>query len=240
MSKVSIWQRFGGWIKHSTSPEVQGEVVNLDPEALLIGPGKTEQTIEDAWENSRQNQLAVVEDHFSRLVDAIERMDDNFAKHRKQSAEVHERIGRVADVLENMPEETEKNRKILSEISEEIKKQSVCHKELSEIIETLPENSAKQAQQLAQIASQLQASLSSQARQLELYDRFDQSVNAMLDHSKAQSVSVANIGQMLEQSEKRVQSLMIAQNKRFSWMLAGIAILTTAVVTLVAVLIAKN
>ncbi|MBI9018403.1 MAG: hypothetical protein JEZ07_14215 [Phycisphaerae bacterium] len=232
MAKVSIWQRFGGWLKHSGNPEVDGEVVNLDPEALLIGPGNDDD-MDDVWENSRQNQLAVVEDHFSRLVEAIERMDDNFAKHRKQSAEVHERIGRVADVLETMPEEAEKNRKILSEISDELKNQTVCHKQLSEIIETLPESSAQQAQQLSQIATKLESSLSSQAKQLELYDRFDQSVQAMLDHSKAQSVSVANIGQMLEDSENRLQRLMVSQNKRFNWMLGGIFTVAAALVGLI-------
>ncbi len=245
---MSVWKRMGGWLRGPHNPAGGDEIGNLDAEGMLVDPDENPPEVQPEPPEPEQSppspvlfrgkkdQLAAVEDGFTKLVDVLESMNENVLMHRRQSAGMHSKIESLAESLENLPGGIAEQSQILRGMTDEIKNQSFKHQQLSEIIKDLPESNREQVEQLNCIVNNLESSLENQVRQVESFNKFDVSVNGMLENSRAQAASLSNIGDMLENSQSHLQDMVNKQNKRFGWLLGVTVAMAVAVIGAVVVL----
>ncbi|MBN1765189.1 MAG: hypothetical protein JW860_08030 [Sedimentisphaerales bacterium] len=224
METVSIWKRVGGWLRRSQTSTSGTEVMHLDAEGMLVTPPD-----ENEDENSnaalvsrtpkKEQPLAVMQEGFNRLVGVMESINESVVEQRRHSANIAESLVQVRDLIQVLPASSESQQQALGEMTEELKNQTLHSRQLVEIVKNLPELNQEQAERLGEIAAKLEASVETEARLSESFRQFDTSVQGMLNHSQAQATSLANIGQMLEKNEQRLQELVQKQQRRFTWLL---------------------
>ncbi|MCK5272760.1 MAG: hypothetical protein KAJ52_09280, partial [Sedimentisphaerales bacterium] len=54
----------------------------------------------------------------------------------------------------------------------------------------------------------------------------DGTVQGMLNNSKAQTASLANMGEMFKKNEQQLHTLIKQQNRRFTWLLVFVLLVT--------------
>ncbi len=240
MTKKTIWNRFGNWLRPGHHPGQVDEVVQHDAEGAIIGPdGLPEISNEEPLsplELRREKQLLVMEENFVRLVDVLESMNDNVIEQRKHSAELNSRMEFVVDTLSSLPDSTETQTAALKSMTTELQNQSQLHNRVAESLDGLPEQSAAQIEKLNEITQNLESSIIVQNRQADSLINFDNSVQGMLDNSKAQTMSMANIGKMLEDNESHLQNMIVKQNKRFGWLMGILALLGATTVAAISII----
>ncbi|MCF7958269.1 MAG: hypothetical protein K9M57_07475 [Phycisphaerae bacterium] len=241
MPKKTIWNRFGSWLRPGHHPGQVNEVVQHDAEGAIIGPGDIQNMAEEAplstLELRRERQLLAMEENFTRLVDVLESMNENVIEQRKHSAELNSRMEFVVDTLSSLPDSTESQVVALKGMAEALQNQSQLHQRVAESLDSLPEQNIAQIEKLNEITQNLESSIVVQNRQADSLNNFDNSVQGMLDNSKAQTISMANIGKMLEDNEVHLQNMIVKQNTRFGWLMGVMAMLGIAAVAAIAVIV---
>jgi len=233
MEKVSIWKRMGGWLRWSQTSKDGLEVVHHNAEGLVVDPSVDKDGNENSLvtrEEKREQQLAAMEESFHRLVEVLESLDDNVAKQRQHTEELCERMGKMGEVLGGLPGNVAAHNKTFQELTQEMKEQAVRHKQVIETVKTLPDLNRQQVDRLEEIVRQVENSSENEARMTDSFNRFDNSLQGVLNNSKSQAQSLTNIGEMLGQNESRLQELVRRQGKRFSWLLVIVLIVALAAI----------
>ena len=87
----------------------------------------------------------------------------------------------------------------------------------------------------------MEDSVESGVRMAESFNRFDGTVQGMLNNSKAQTASLANMGEMFEKNEQQLHTMIRRQNRRFTWLLVVVlAVSLIAVGSLAAIILFKQ
>jgi chromosome segregation ATPase len=224
MENVSLWKRVGGWLQRSSRPQVAGELVNLDAEGLLMDPqghpGNDGTAV--IVRGSKQQQMVAMEEGFNRLVKVMESIDENVTIQRGQGAELNSHIKALAEAMGDLPDGVQKQSQAINAMASEIKGQSLRYQQFSETIKVLPQQGKEQVDKLNAIADTLGSSLENQAVQIESFNKFDNTVQGILEGAQAQSASLANIGRMLEQNQQCVREMLDRQSRRFVWLWVGL------------------
>jgi len=242
MEKISIWKRMGGWFRRSRIPGGKSEVVHLDAESALASAGADQGKANDSSSlyvhtNKKEKQLVAMEEGFNRLVQVLESIDDNVSQQREQGSQVNERLAALAELSRLLPESVESQSKMVQGLREEIQNQGLRHQQLADTVKTLPELTQSQVDKLGEINRHMESSIETEAQMLESFNRFDHSVQGMANHTKAQAMSLANIGEMMERNEQRLQEMVRRQNRRFSWLVGIIMVGSLAAIAAVVMLV---
>ena len=122
----------------------------------------------------------------------------------------------------DLPDGVKRQSQALGTMASEIKGQSLRYQQFSETIKMLPQQGKEQVDKLSDIADTLGSSLENQALQIESFNKFDNTVQGILEGAQAQSASLANIGKMLEQNQMCVREMLERQSRRFVWLWVGL------------------
>ncbi len=222
MDKIPIWKRVGGWLRRSPVKMEGEKVEGLDPESLLLNHEEVKEgggSLVHARGNKKDHPLAAMEDGFSRLVEVLESLNRNVVMQREQGAEISSRLMEVADLTKAVPDAIQSQTQLVRNINESIGQQSDHSRQLVELIRTLPELTRDQLEKLGDIRQQLENSADSSLKMAGAVGRVDTTMQDMMDHSRAQSMSLKNIGEVIVQGDSRVADLLARQNKRFAWII---------------------
>ena len=238
MEKVSLWKRMGGWFGRSQTSRDGLEVVHHDAEGLVVDPVEEKGTNDapatlSTHGNKKEVQLAALEGSFNRLVDVLESLNDNVTRQHDQNKDLIDHLTQTGDFMRALPENVEAQGRSVQNLAQEIKEHTLRNQQVVEIVKALPDLNRQQVDRLGDIAHQMEDSVESGARMAESFNRFDGTVQGMLSNSKAQTVSLANMGEMFEKNEQQLHTLIRQQNRRFTWLL--IFVLSASVVGLGAV-----
>jgi len=242
MQHTSIWKRVGGWLRRSHKPQGGSQVVNLDAEGLLINSQDHDESDSDTssalfTRQSKKDQLAAVEDGFNRLVDVLESINDNVSQQRKENSQLNDKLAGAVDSLQVLPDSFDNQKEVFKNITQEIKNQTFSQQQLAELLSSLPDNTQTQTEKLEEITRNLQNSHETQLQQVEVFNRFDGSVKNISQSSQAQASSVANIGQMLQQSQQQLQDTFQHQNRRFTWFFGALVALAGLLIAALALIV---
>ncbi|TFG49947.1 MAG: hypothetical protein E4H40_02100 [Candidatus Brocadiia bacterium] len=242
MEKMSIWKRFGGWLRRSQTSKSCGEVVHLDAEGLLVDPAEDYQINENssmlpARNNKKEQPLAMMEDGFNRLVEVLESINNNVVQQREHNAEMVDKLSELSDSTRTLPQSVESQSHAAELMTDEIKKQSLYSQQLAETIKSLPELNHDQLEKLGDIARHLEKSTEAELQRAESFNQFGQATQGLLNNSKAQTLSLTNIGRMLEQNEQQLLELSKRQSRRFAWLLAIVLAVSLAAAGAVAAML---
>jgi len=225
MEKMSIWKRFGGWLRRSQTSKSCGEVVHLDAEGLLVDPAEDDQISENSSmlpvrNNKKEQPLAMMEEGFNRLVDVLESINNNVVQQRKHNAEMVDKLSELSDSMRTLPQSVESQGRAAKMMTDEIKRQSLYSQQLAETIKLLPEMNQDQLEKLGDVARHLEKSTEAELQMAESFNQFGQATQGLLNNSKTQTLSLTNIGRMLEQNEQQLREFSKRQSRRFAWLLA--------------------
>ncbi len=238
MEKVSLWKRMGGWLRRPQTSRDGLEVVHHDAEGLVVDPLE-DKDANDAHStlstrgNKKEVQLATLEGSFNRLVEVLESLNNNVTRQHDQNKDLIDHLAQTSNLMRALPENVEAQGRSVQNLAQEIKEHTLRNQQVVEIVKALPDLNRQQVDRLGDIAHQMEDSVESGARMAESFNRFDGTVQGMLSNSKAQTISLANMGEMFEKNEQQLHTLIRQQNRRFTWLL--IFVLSASVVGLGAV-----
>ena len=238
MEKVSLWKRMGGWLRRPQTSRDGLEVVHHDAEGLVVDPLE-DKDANDAHStlstrgNKKEVQLATLEGSFNRLVEVLESLNNNVTRQHDQNKDLIDHLAQTSNLMRALPENVEAQGRSVQNLAQEIKEHTLRNQQVVEIVKALPDLNRQQVDRLGDIAHQMEDSVESGTRMAESFNRFDGTVQGMLSNSKAQTVSLANMGEMFEKNEQQLHTLIRQQNRRFTWLL--IFVLSASVVGLGAV-----
>ena len=238
MEKVSLWKRMGGWLRRPQTSRDGLEVVHHDAEGLVVDPLE-DKDANDANStlstrgNKKEVQLATLEGSFNRLVEVLESLNDNVTRQHDQNKDLIDHLAQTSNLMRALPENVEAQGRSVQNLAQEIKEHTLRNQQVVEIVKALPDLNRQQVDRLGDIAHQMEDSVESGTRMAESFNRFDGTVQGMLSNSKAQTISLANMGEMFEKNEQQLHTLIRQQNRRFTWLL--IFVLSASVVGLGAV-----
>jgi len=135
--KISIWRRVGDWLRRSQHPIPTDEVEYPNAENLPIGP-EIESVLPE--ENSsffsraykKEQQLAALEQGFSRLVQVLESINNNMDLQQKKTMENSQALNRLHDMLHSLPESSREHLNISHSIHDELRRQTLINQQLKE------------------------------------------------------------------------------------------------------------
>jgi uncharacterized phage infection (PIP) family protein YhgE len=217
MSKVSVWKRFGGWIGRSNATTTGVDVVSVDPERLGVGPdvvhaGGEEMKGLATNESVADQKLAAIEDGFNRLVDIMGQVNDNLIVQRRYNEQQQQNVEPLAELMRRFPTVVKNQGELVDKLTDQLAEQSQHHEDLADTIKTLPEQAQAQVEQLGDITRKLESS--------------GQTESQMLENLQAQSASLANVGELLEKNDQRLQTALDRQHRyllRLFWVAMGCA-----------------
>ncbi|MCK5270113.1 MAG: hypothetical protein KAJ46_04980 [Sedimentisphaerales bacterium] len=224
MEKVSLWKRMGGWLRRPQTSRDGLEVVHHDAEGLVVEPLEDKDTSEtpstlSAHGNKKEVQLAALEGSFNRLVEVLESLNNNVVRQHDQNKDLIDHLTQTSDLMRALPENVEAQGRSVQNLAQEIKEHTLRSQQVVEIVKALPDLNRQQVDRLGDIAHQMEDSVESSVRMTESFNRFDGTVQGMLNNSKAQTASLANMGEMFEKNEQQLHTLIKQQNRRFTWLL---------------------
>ena len=209
-------------------------MVNLDAEGLLVDAEGTEK--ESSGPNlalrpggKKDQQLAALEEGFGRLVEVLESINDNVTQQREQATELKTNMERIGEVLVSQSEDGQ-GQKAIVELTDELRSQAVRQQKVAETVQSLPELTQAQMNKLSEIARQLEASGETEVQMVESFNRFDNSVQGMVNNSNTQTAALREMGMKTEQSQERLQEIVAKQNRRLLWAIVVLAVLSLAAV----------
>lgn len=223
MNKVSVWKRFGGWLRRSNSATGGVDVVSVDAERIGVGPGET--VIEDeanslaTRDSVAEQKLAAIEDGFNRLVDVMGQVNETITKQQGQNEQLQKNLEPMGELMRQFPTVVQNQGELVDRLAEQMAEQVQQHEELAEAMKALPEQNQVQVEQLGDITRQMESSVQTEGQ--------------MLENMKAQSTSLANMGQLLEKNEQRLTSSMEQQRRQLSrlfWVAIGLSVIAIAAV----------
>jgi hypothetical protein len=233
MEKIPIWKRVGGWLRRSQVKMEGDEVERLDPESLVLNQDEEKEggsSLLHARINKKDRPLAAMEEGFNRLVEVLESLNHNVVQQREQGAEISSRLMEVVDLTKVVPDAIQTQTQLAKSMNDSISEQTIHSQQLVELIKNLPDLSRDQLEKLGDISDQLESSTQSELKMAQSFNRVDLSVQDMAEHSKAQSISLKNIGEVIVQGDEKLTTLLAKQNKRFAWMFGVILILSLAAI----------
>ena len=240
MVKNSLWKRTVEWFRGPQQPVGKANIVNLNAEGLLIEPENSAQDEQDSALAPRlgrkDQQLVTMEDGFGRLVDVLESINDNVVRQGEQNVKMNSRLEELA---RSLPELAREQKGIILNISKQLHNQTLTNSQLAELLKDMPDLQQGQVNRLGEIKEQVEISAETAVRMAESFNRFDGSLQGVANQSKAQTVSLANIGNLLEQKELNLQKTLAKQNRRFAW-LVGLAVLIILAAIAVLILLIFN
>jgi len=243
-NKVSIWKRFGDWLRRSQEPAKTGEVVHLDAEGGLVETNnqidESAPALAHSEEHQKPRQLSVMEEAYNRLVDVLESINDNLHQQRLQGSDLKSSLDSLHELLKSMPESLDRHNKLAQDIAQQIRQQNLQNQRVNEIMQDLPELARKQVDKLADIDMLLENSTQSQSRIADSFLHFDQSLTELSKTSNSQNQSISHINQLMQQSQEHLRQLVSRQNRRFNWMLAIFLIISIAFTVVVIMLLVKS
>ncbi len=229
----------GGWLRLSAA-DADAQV---DENGLLINDGEHAGNPQEALVTKKPNkeqQLAAMEESFRRLVDVLESLNDNVAEQNHKSEKINQNLNLLPQVLENIPQASAAQREALDKLAGELRNQSSRSQQLVEIVKDLPDLTQQQIDRLGDITQQLESSSQSSEKMSDSFSRVDESISEMLQHSQGQSISLANLGQQIQQSDQQLIEALTRQNRRMMWIFAGLAILVSAAVVVLTLFSLKS
>ena len=241
MEKVPLWKRVGGWLQRSHGPVGGGDVVRVDAEGLLIVPENKDENDQDALAhpNKNEHQITVIEEGFGRLIDALESINENMVQQRQHGQEMKNQLQQLCQSLQNLPGSAE-DQQAIKGLTEELRNQSIRSQQLAETISALPDLTQAQVDKLSDITRQLDASAEAQMHMAEAFKRLDNNTKGISESNKAQAVSLANVGTLLERDGQRLHEILTRQNRRLIGIFVIFIGLTLAAAAAVALLLLKT
>jgi hypothetical protein len=122
--------------------------------------------------------------------------------------------------VRTLPQGIESQGRAAKMMTDEIKRQSLYSQQLAETIKSLPEMNRDQLEKLDDVVRHLEKSTEAELQMAESFNQFGQATQGLLNNSKTQTLSLTNIGRMLEQNEQQLRELSRRQSRRFAWLLA--------------------
>ncbi len=232
MDKIPIWKRVGGWLRRSPVKMEGEQVERLDPESLLLNHEEGKEaasTLVQARPAKKEHPLTAMEEGFGRLVEVLESLNHNVVMQREQGAEISSRLMEVVELTKAVPDAIQSQTQLVRNINESIGQQSEHSRQLVELIRTLPELTRDQLDKLGYIHQQLENTADSNLKMAGAMGRVDNTIQDMMEHSRAQSMSLKNIGEVIVQGDSRVAELLARQNRRFAWII-GLLMLASLLV----------
>ncbi|MBN2376798.1 MAG: hypothetical protein JXD22_10370 [Sedimentisphaerales bacterium] len=232
MEKIPLWKRVGSWLGRSQEPMGEGQMVNLDAEGLLVDAEVKEK--ESSGPNlmvrgKKDQQLAALEDGFGRLVEVLESINDNVTQQREQATELKSNMERIGEALLSHSENSQ-DKKAISELTSELRSQAVRQQKVAEVVGSLPELTQAQMNKLSEIARQLEASGETEVQMVESFNRFDNSVQGMVNNSNTQTATLREMSVKTEGSQARLQEVVAKQNRLLLWAILILSVLSLAAV----------
>ena len=246
MTKISLWQRVGGWLRRSQGPIGVTKVVHVDAEGMLVETEQNSQINENTeliTEHPRAAELTSLEKGFNRLVQVLESINHNVEIQRNQGAELKEQMDTMGKWLKSLPE-AGLSQAALKELTEEFQKNTLRNQQLMETVGVLPQLTREQVEKLAEITRQLETATQNDERLTDSFQSFDSTVKSVLLSSKQQSTSLdamtdslGNMTETLQKNEQRLQEILNQQNRRLILMFGIFAIISLALVGAIVTLI---
>jgi len=235
-SKISIWKRFGGWLRGSVTPpapETDREAPELDDDGLIIEPQPAAESLAPAPPStslfsrfSKKHQVAAVEESFNRLVDMLESINDSVVQQREVSAQLARYVKELPDLSSLIPQAIADQKDLIKEVTEQVQSQSLHYQELMDILKDMPDLAQSQIDQLRTIAQQMQSSSRSTEKMNGSVQRMEAAMQQTLAVNQAQQQSLNIIEDLFQKSEQRTEQLIKNNNRRFIWIAALILLVT--------------
>gem|GEM_PF-6113181 len=217
MQKKQIWKRMGGWFGKSSTAKMSPCSDALPHDSVVSVGSETKVVKQDT-----KARLEKIEDNFNRMVDVLSNINDTVAAQKENGELLQQSLSQLPDILKIYPETAAQQTEVVTTISKHLTDQAVGHEKLLTTIETLPGHAIEQMDKLVDINDRL--------------ERASEQNQMVLENAQAQSLSMANIGELLQSSDDRMSEMLAAQQKRFTFLFGlsifSIITLAGAVVTL--------
>ena len=246
MSKISIWKRVGGWLSRSQQPVQTQAPAELDSEGLLVVPDNDAAPEEAnstlfSRPSKKEQQITAMEEGFNRLVDVMETINETIIQQREHNAEIKRYLEGLPNLTRVLPGTLQKNNEQLEILADEFRLQTQASREMIDAVRPLSDLNQNQVTKLTDIAGKLEVSSEVEMKISESIGSVDTNMGSMLDHSKNQTSTLLNLSDAMQQSNQNLQSILVKQNKRFTWMLVIILIVSVvAIITAALTMLSGN
>ena len=215
MQNRQIWKRVGGWFGKTSTAEVSPNS-ELSRDGNVISFGTETKVVKQ----DTKARLEKIEDNFNRMVDVLSSINDTVVVQKEYSEILQKSLSQLPEVLKMYPETVAHHNEIVNTLTTHLTDQAEGHEKLLTTIETLPSHAMQQMDKLVDINHRL--------------ERASEQHQMVLENAQAQSLSMANIGELLQSSDDRMNEMLSAQQKRFTF-LFGLSIFS--IITLAGALI---
>jgi hypothetical protein len=183
---------------------------------------------------SKTESIEKLQEGFNKLIGQLENINTHLRGQIEQQQMLMGRMEKLPDLLESLPSMAENQKKLTDELVGQLKTAVVNNEQFMEVLEKIPNETAKQTDCLMDIDHQLTAAANVDVQMAERFNRFNIVLDKMNETSAAQSDSIMQMSRTFAASDRYMKYLVQRQNTRFTWIfvatasVCGIAVLILA------------
>ena len=251
MGAKNAWENIGKWFRDRKPGKAADYQPVVDSQGLIT---PEEETVEKSAEqrNEETKHVLVKKVHssdknlpieklqagFDNLVTQLEGINNHLNRQASQTEDLMKRIDKLPEMLEAFPATMEIQKQATGELIEQLKIKTTKDQQFMEVIEKIPNETAKQTDALTDITNQLCASADTDVQMVEGMNKFNGSLEKLNQSTIGQTDSITQMGKTFAASDRYLKYLMSRQSRRFMWaFFTALGICVFVILALIAIVI---
>lgn len=182
---------------------------------------------------AKSSSLDKQQESFNQLVQQLQGINNHLSRQVSQHAELMSRIDELPGLLGNFPEVLKDQKQVINGLIEQFKGAALKEQQFTDVVEKIPQETAKQTDALVNIDHQLAAAAETDVALGENFNRFCDTLDNLEQTIGGQRDSIMQMSKTFAAGDRYLKYLVSKQNKRFMWIfITAIGVCVLAISTL--------
>lgn len=186
----------------------------------------------------RREPMERLQEGFNQLVDQLQQINDHLDRQLSQHDDLMDRVKQLPHMLETLPSAVENQKQLTAQLLEQLKSTTAKDRQFMEVVERIPEETARQTDTLIDINHQLAAASDIDVQFAGSINKFKMALDRLNDNTMGNTEGILQMSRTFAASDRYLKDVVARLSRRYTWTLAGaLGVCAAVIASLVGIVI---
>lgn len=253
MALKDLWSKTNSWLQTHKLSRPENYQPDIDDDGLIqqapaapdpttdkflhSGNEKNHAVVKAVQPTDKSESLEKLQEGFNNLIGQLKGINEHLNHQITQHDDLMNRIDQLPKLLESFPAVVENQKQLTEQMLEQLKSAAVKNQQFTDVVQKIPNETAKQTDALVGINNQLAAAADADVQMAEGFNKFTDTLDKLDQTTTGQTDSILQMSKTFATSDRYLKYLMSRQNKRFMWIFMTAMGVCVAVILILTVII---